>query len=296
MSGLCRLCQDSDDLRVSHVLPRFVGRYLKNTSATGFLTAVDRTGKPSRAQDLAKTKLLCDRCESILCESETFFANTVFYPLKQNTLKTIPVDEHFARFAVSVSLRVLWIMQIVEHPLAEKWKDELSKLETEWRNYLLRKPDFIVGDNSHHILLCSKKLLAVGLKNSPHLIYNIFRSSAYYLFEKFGKAYVFANLAGVQIISMISPPDLPASQGTQVYPNQTFGVVTPSGIGWGGYFQNLLELATKLDAAVSRVTDGQQEMINCAMNKDPGRAVTSEDALIIRMQQELRDSVQEDMP
>ena len=295
MSPLCRLCQDNDDLRVSHILPRFIGKYLKETSATGFLTAVDENGKPSSSQDLYKRNLLCNRCESVLNEAETFFANTIFYPFKKGELKTIPVDDRLGRFAVSVSLRALWIMQLVEHPLAEKWKSELGELETEWRNYLLRTPNFIMGKHSHHIFLCNENFLAVGLKASPNLIHNVLRTSAYYLFEKFEKAYVFANLAGVQIISMISPPELPVSQGTQVYPNQTFGVVRPQGIGWGGYYQNLLELARKCDTARGRLSDAQKERIKRAMNKDPERAAKSEDARIFRMQQVLRHSIQEDV-
>lgn len=295
MSSLCKLCQDSDDLRVSHVLPRFFGKYLKETSTTGFLTAVDENGKPSRSQDLYKRELLCNRCESVLNEAETFFANTIFHPFKKGELKTIPVDDRLGRFAVSVGLRALWIMQFIEHPLVEKWKDKLGELETEWRNYLLRTPDFIMGENSHHILLCNEGLLVAGLKASPSLIHSVLRTSAYYLFEKFGKAYVFANLAGVQIISMISPPELPVSRGTQVYPNQTFGVLSPPGIGWGGYFQNLLELAMKCDAAKGRLSDAQKKMIARAVSNDPERAAMSEDARIITMQQELHYSIQEDV-
>ena len=295
MSPLCKLCQDSDDLRVSHVLPRFVGKYLKETSATGFLTAVDTNGEPSRTQDLYKRKLLCGGCEAILNEAETFFANTVFHPFKQGNLKTIPIDSLLGRFAISVSLRALWIMQLAEHPLADKWKGKLGELENEWRNYLLRTPSFTMGKNSHHILLCSEDLLTVGLKDSPNLIHSVLRTAAYYLFEKFGKAYVFANLAGVQIISMISPPELPVSRGTQVYPNQTFGLVTPAGIGWGGYFQNLLELTRTWDAAQSRLSDAQMERIERAINKDPERVAKSEDARILRMQQELRHWIQEDV-
>jgi len=295
VSNLCKLCQDSDDLQVSHVLPRFVGKYLKDTSATGFLTAVDENGQTSRSQDLDKRKLLCNRCELVLNEAETFFANTVFYPFKQNNLRTIPVDGRLGRFAVSVSLRVLWIMQLVEHPLAKKWEGKLSKLETEWRNYLLRTPNFIMGKHSHHVILCNEVLLAAGLENNPNLILRVLRTAAYYLFEKFEKAYVFSNLAGVQIISMISPPDLPVSMGTQVYPNQTFGIVSPTGIGWGGYYQNLLEFTRKCDAASSRLSDAQKKMIERAVNKYPERVAKSEDALIIRMQQELHHSIQENM-
>ena len=291
MNSLCKLCQDSDDLQVSHILPRFLGKYLKETSATGFLTAIDTEGQPSRSQDICKTRLLCSRCESILNKAETFFAKTIFHPFKQDNLKSIPIDDRLGRFAVSVSLRALWVMQLVEHPLAEKWRDKLCELENEWRNYLLETPNFIMGTNSHHILLCSETLLAAGLKDSPNLILHVMRTSAFYLFEKFGKAYMFANLAGVQIISMISPSELPVSRGMQVYPNQTFGVDTPAGIGWGGYFQNLLELTRKLDASRSHLSDAQKETIEQAMNKDPKRAAESEDARILIMQQILRHDI-----
>jgi hypothetical protein len=204
---------------------------------------------------------------------------------------TIPLDDRLGRFAVSVSLRALWVMQLVEDPLAEKWKDKLDKLETEWRKYLLETPNFIMGENSHHILLSNEDLLTVGLKDNPNLIYNVLRTSAFYLFEKFGKAYVFANLAGVQIISMISPTELPVSRGTQVYPNQTFGVDSPPGIGWGGYFQNLLELTRKLDAAKSRFSDAQKKNVEQSMNKEPERVAKSEDVRILRMQQILRHDI-----
>ena len=293
-TSLCKLCKKDDDLRVSHVLPRFLGKYLKDTSATGFLTAVDVSGKPSRSQDLYKRRLLCDQCESVLNEAETFFADKVFYPFMKDELKSIPIDDRLGRFAVSVSLRALWIMQLVKHPLVERWKDQLDGLETEWRNYLLTTPDFVKGNHSHHILLCNEAILAVRLKNSPNLIHSVLRTSAYYLFEKFEKAYVFANLAGVQIISMIYPHELPVSRGTEVYPNQTFGVVSPPGIGWGGYFQNLLELTRKFDAARNRLSVAQREMIERAMDKDPERAAMSEDARIYWMQQELRHSLRED--
>ena len=251
--------------------------------------AIDTDGRPSRSQDLYKTKLLCTDCESIVNEPETFFANKIFYPFQQGSLSTIPVDERLSRFAISVSLRALWIMQAAQHPLAEKWKTKLQDLETEWRSYLLNSPNFVKGENSHHILLCDENLLAIGLKDSPNLIYNIMRTSAYYFFEKFDKAYVFSNLAGVQIISMISPAELPVSQGTQIYPKQEFGTVTPAGIGWGGYFQNLLALASEFDAATLRLSTTQKERVDRAMRTE--QAAKSEDIRILLKQHQARHTI-----
>jgi hypothetical protein len=251
-------------------------------------------GNTRRSQDLDKRPLLCGNCESILNESETFFANTIFYPFKHRTLKTVPVDDRIARFAVSVSLRTLWIMQLIEHPLVEKWKEQLDGLEDEWRKFLLHKPDFVIGANSHHIVLSDESGLTAGLKGNPNLIFGILRTAAYYLFEKFGKAYVFANLAGVQVISMIYPAYFPVSRGTQVYPVQTFGIETPPSVGWGGYYQNLIELAKLMDESMDRLSHEQKARIENAIGKDPARYTNSEDFRIQLMQQALLGSLEFD--
>lgn len=242
-------------------------------------------------QDLYKTELLCKTCESILNESETFFANHIFHPFKNNSLKNIPEDDHFGRFAISISLRVLWMMKFIEHPIVQRWPRILKELEKEWIEYLLRKPGFKKGKNSHHIILCNENLLASGLKNNPNLLINILRTSTYYIFEKFEKVYLFANLAGVQVISMVHPINLPVSSGTEVYPNQTFGRIVPAGIGWGGYFQNLIELSNKCNDLKMSISDSYLKLMEKALEKNKGNFPDSEDFRILLMQQAILKSI-----
>jgi hypothetical protein len=231
MKSKCKLCHHNKELKESHVIPSFVGKWLKKTSATGYLTAVGTEGSSERAQDLYKTQLLCIECEGILSQHERYFATNIFYPFKNGSLASININEHISKFAVSVSLRVLWLLQDTGDPLANKWGHILTNLEQEWRQYLSSSADFVKGSNSHHILFSNEHLLAYGLKSAPNLILNLLRTSVFYIYEKFGKAYIFANMAGIQIISMIDPPKLPTSIGTQVYPNQTLGGQSPPGIG-----------------------------------------------------------------
>jgi hypothetical protein len=73
------------------------------------------------------------------------------------------------------------------------------------------------------------------------------------------------------------------------------GADNAPGIGWGGYFQNLLELAKKCDAARDRLCAAQRKMIERSLDKDSNRAARSEDGRIYRMQQEIRHSIQEDV-
>lgn len=250
------------------------------------MTALDENGKSERAQDLHKSKLLCGSCEGLLNESETFFAANVFYPFKDNNLTSIPANEHIGRFAVSVSLRAVWVMQLIEHPLAVKFGDELSRLVEEWRAFLLKADGFKKGDSSHHVILSNEALLAHGLRNSPNLIHSVMRTSAYYLFEAFEKSYVFSNLAGVQVVSMISPTKLPLSRGTEVYPNQTLGTEKP-GMGWGGYFQNLLHLAELCDHAKSNLSDKGKQAVDKSMKNNSDRLTNSEDYRIFLLQNKI---------
>ena len=76
----CRLCGATKELQESHILPGFVFRWKKETSATGYL----RFGQQPnlRVQDGVKLHLLCRDCEQRFNNWETEFANRIFHPDK----------------------------------------------------------------------------------------------------------------------------------------------------------------------------------------------------------------------
>lgn len=101
----CKLCGAIANLEQSHILPAFVFRWMKDTSATGYLRF---GGKPNcRAQDGERRYWLCRGCETRLCQWETEFAAQVFHPLISDGGQRIPYQEWMLKFAVSVSWRVL---------------------------------------------------------------------------------------------------------------------------------------------------------------------------------------------
>ena len=57
---ICKLCHSQKTLRKSHIVPKFVSHYLKETSLTGYLRMSSNINK--RVQDGIKIKLLCDEC------------------------------------------------------------------------------------------------------------------------------------------------------------------------------------------------------------------------------------------
>ncbi len=105
MSETCRLCNCPSILRDSHVVPSFVFRQHKKTSATGYLRYGQSPNR--RVQDGIRKKWLCDGCEARLSLWEDVFARKVFHPLIANPGQTISYREWMARFCVSVSWRVL---------------------------------------------------------------------------------------------------------------------------------------------------------------------------------------------
>jgi hypothetical protein len=57
----CYLCKEPARLQRSHIVPSFVGKWLKDTSVTGFLR--HEINQSLRQQDIPKQALLCSSCE-----------------------------------------------------------------------------------------------------------------------------------------------------------------------------------------------------------------------------------------
>jgi hypothetical protein len=78
----CRLCGETKELQESHILPGFGYRWMKETSATGYLRFGPQPNR--RVQDGVKVFLLCADCEQRFNLWETQFANRIFHPMTQS--------------------------------------------------------------------------------------------------------------------------------------------------------------------------------------------------------------------
>ncbi|SDX41543.1 hypothetical protein [Paenibacillus sp. PDC88] len=86
----CALCENESDLMQSHIIPKFVFRYLKKASFTGRLRNVSTPNNP--LQDGDKMSLLCAQCESLFNANETQFANQVFFSFKKDGFNGLSYD------------------------------------------------------------------------------------------------------------------------------------------------------------------------------------------------------------
>lgn len=105
MQGICRLCEKTAELQVSHVIPAFVFRWRKHTSLTPYMRS--SMDPERRVQDGPKQHWLCRDCEQLISQWEREFATTIFHPITQNGSHRISYSDWLLKFCVSISWRAL---------------------------------------------------------------------------------------------------------------------------------------------------------------------------------------------
>lgn len=168
MVGECRLCGQQKKLCNSHIIPGFVGKWIKETSVTGYLRQA--VNPNVRRQDMFKEYLFCENCEKLFCETE--FSSKVFYPYvnheldkwgrAKGELKTIDYTEWLLRFVISVQFRqLITISPEEEKELGHEQVSILRNLIPTWKNYLLYKSSD-TGSNRSYLLFLQNLVFGSG--------------------------------------------------------------------------------------------------------------------------------------
>ncbi|MCT4631371.1 MAG: hypothetical protein N4A76_01385 [Firmicutes bacterium] len=77
----CKLCNESNELELSHIIPKFVYKWIKRTSTTGGIRNSDNPN--IRAQDGDKIDFLCGKCEDLFSVYEDGFRKKGFQKLQE---------------------------------------------------------------------------------------------------------------------------------------------------------------------------------------------------------------------
>lgn len=133
MENICKLCQKQNKLQQSHLIPKFVFKWIKETG-TGYLRGGEDFNR--RIQDGFKTPLLCTNCENLFSKYETYFAKQIFYPVVDDREAEFEYSEHLYLFATSVLWRLL-VQEILPEEKAVSYYADLELLEQNWRSILL---------------------------------------------------------------------------------------------------------------------------------------------------------------
>jgi len=194
----CALCNEIKELQLSHIIPKFVGRYLKNTS----IEDIRITENPNDIiQDTEKYYLLCHDCEERFSKTEKYFADNVFYLFKNKNQKEFEYDKRLFYFITSLSWRSLYL-DICEHVKNGDWNldilETMIAAEKVMREFLLdNRKD--IGNIEHHILFfCEIEQMNFSAP-SPHATINRMENSYTAYCDK--NIFTISNLMGIIIVT-----------------------------------------------------------------------------------------------
>lgn len=256
----CGLCRQPATLRNSHILPAFVFRWLRETSATGHIRSTDNIDQ--RVQDGEKKPWLCADCENLLSRDERAFATKLFHPWQAGAY-TIEYQAWLQRFCVSVSWRVLTHCKgkNPDHEYTAQEDRSAADAELVWRDYLLGRRTTI-GKFVQHLLPFD----VIESATIPNLPDNINRYLTRHVdMDIIGSSKMmmtFAKLGGLVIFGTIRPHR--KWEGTRVFGEH--GRIAPGTRALdGGILNYLMDRARMVRAAQDKMSEAQVAKVDAAL-------------------------------
>lgn len=261
-SEVCALCGQLAVLCDSHIMPKFVSRWLKNTSATGPIRTTARPDK--REQDGRKKRLLCDRCEQRFGRWETRFATDVFYPFQSGERAEFQYGPWLLKFVTSVSWRALTDLRPAQAPAilsAEQLRSADTALST-WREFLLdERTD--PGRFQQNLLLLGDVCGGTDADLPRNINRFISRTASLSLVWRGANVAVCAKMPKICLVGFVAIGDRRRWRDTKVHVRD--GTLRFEGLDLPGWFVNwLFGAARKLLASESEISGPQWEKITAS--------------------------------
>lgn len=269
----CRLCQIDSELQLSHILPAFTYRWLRESSGNGHIR---NSLEPNRrVQDGIKRYWLCASCEELFSRSETAFAGRLFHPYLAASGKVIRYSDWLLKFCTSVSWRVLRFYRDEGH--LKDWEPNalghVSEAEIVWREFLLgKRPN--PGIFQQHLLPLDQISSA-----SADLVPNINRYLMRAIHMDFCRGsrsiFTYSKLGRFIILGFVHEPNPDHWKGTRVH--ATHGFVEPRKYVVPRALADYLnEKATKMRDALDSVSDRQKAKIDEAFRSNVDKFANSD--------------------
>lgn len=222
----CILCGRSGDLQASHIIPKFVGKWFKNTSATGAMLNVtpQQSVRPDDqkiaasdyaklVQDLPTYKMLCGECEQRFSKLEKPFADKIFYPFHNNGAKRLEYGNWLEPFAVSLAWRVLKYGHGLFKSRYPDLITHVERAEASWRKSLLG--DAWTAPPYESNILFLDGVAGTGAASKKFDWYML-RSIECGIDCQFGRVFTYAKLPGMVFVTAIVPSVLKDWQGARI--------------------------------------------------------------------------------
>jgi hypothetical protein len=259
MNGKCCLCQKEADLCLSHIIPKFVIIWLKETSPG----AIRDSRVPNRrVQDGIKEYMLCEECEKLFSSWEHSFAENIFFPLHNNNNKifTLPYKEWCLKFTVSVSWRVLMRAKLLGISLKHN-------IQTQKINVALNRwKEFLIGNRNHpdefeqHIIPLDiiDTHTAEGL--SPFINRYLLRSVDVDIPSSDNRAFVYIKMGKVMLIGFIYEPHPDWWKNSKIHVHKGF-ICSKRYIAPDGLYEYINYRASKAAATLRSLSATQKNKI-----------------------------------
>ena len=291
MTGLCSLCGHDRDLQESHIIPKFIGKWLKQTSGTGFLVNANHASK--RVQDLITLRLLCHDCEERFSKFETYFANEIFFPFHKKQAKSFEYDGRLELFAISLSWRALKTQYDtfkLEHP---HFSSLVDQAEIHWREFLMGSKQTICPYENHLLFL---DYLKSGDGILPQFNWYTLRAVDATIVANEKRILIYVKLPWMIFVSSIYPTTLEGWEGTDI---KESGTLTTHQSNKDGEFERFL-----LDRAAIALTHSSgpspeisKSRLLKAIKRDAQKFLESDTLqTMIKEKDLLREQKMKDMP
>lgn len=274
-TATCRMCAAAAALEKGHVIPAFVYRWLKDTSATGYLRAA--TNPNVRLQDGVRRYWFCRRCEDTMSRRERAFAANLFPLIVSGARTPYPHGPWLSRFLASVALRVL--MLHAEHDDAfdfftPEQRALVPRAVEHWRAFVHGEAE---TPGIHDLHFVPMGVLARVDGNRvvlpPNFNRYVLLSTDMHVASNSAQAFVYVKMGPAIAFGFIHPPVADLWSGTRV----AFGDGHVGGsIGLSvGVLEYLIERAEKMHMVSKRCSARQEEKIAQAISANPERAAAS---------------------
>lgn len=268
----CRLCGKTTQLKRSHVIPKFVTQWIKDSSATGYLRTNQNPNR--RAQDGVKRKWLCSVCEQVLSPVEGEFRKHVFGPIAERHAVEFSYGPWLQKFCVSISWRVLHYFldkdAFADYPVNHRAL--LDDAEYAWRGYLLDAARGIQQFPQHIWIVPSVRSQDLNVANNINV--HISRQINIDVVKGEQRIMTYAKLPHLIIIGVIHDEAPGDWGGTEVLPEG--GIMTSSGQQVPRPLFNFInEKAKHANESAKSMSEKQRARVSQDFMTDPSRTLTS---------------------
>jgi hypothetical protein len=244
MSDSCTLCGEQQDLLNSHIIPNFVIKWLKKTSATGFLRTADDPN--NRFQNYTE-KLLCEKCEQIFNQYESPFAGYIFHPYVRNQQTKFEYDKWLKKFIISVSWRLIVSDRLPLDGFNQHHKSAINDAEDIWRKILTGESPLKSDPYSHYMILLNDLDLKTDSESLPNgWDFYMDRAIDSEVIED-GRTYIYFKLPHIAFFSFIQPIDTSGIYRSEI--SQSGQITTPQSISldWESFFVDKVKITNEYD-------------------------------------------------